>query len=393
MKITTIPSWWGHPKSSEIFVSVSDKSHNGQLQVLSATQDRGIVPRTEMDIDIKFDEKSLPTYKKVVPGNFVIHLRSFQGGLAYSDVEGIISPAYTILEPKVEICNDFYKYLFQSANYIKLLDSAVYGIRDGKQISYETFGVIRIPLPPLPEQRAIAEILTTADKLITVKERLIAAKQKQKRWLMQNLLTGKMRLPGFNGTWEMIPFSEVFVENTMLTDDIEGTPLYSLTLENGITKKTERYDRSHLVQKENAYKIVRPNDYAYNPMNITLGAVSRHKGKDNVAVSSYYDIFATIHYDDIGFFDNFLISPFMIKQYDKVATGSVKEKQRVHFSQFIKFCLPLPTLEERQAIAEVLNTADREIELLTKELEQQKLIKKHLMQQLLTGKTRVKVDD
>jgi type I restriction enzyme S subunit len=386
----TLPKGWKHPKSRDVFASVTDKSHNGRLQVLSATQDRGIVPRTAMDIDIKFDENALPTYKRVVPGNFVIHLRSFQGGLAYSDIEGVISPAYVILEPKVQIEDDYYKYLFQSTDYIKRLNVAVYGIRDGKQISYESFGMINIPLPPLAEQRSIAEILTTADRLISVKERLIAAKRKQKRWLMSQLFTGKLRLPGFSGAWETVRFSSLFKGHSTISNGSEQYPLYSLTLENGVTPKTERYERSHLVLKGEQYKVVFPNDYVYNPMNITLGAVFRHTRSFPVTVSGYYDVFALNDVTEVGFFDNYLTSPTMLKHYDRVATGSVKEKQRVHFSQFIEFNLPLPKAEERQAIAAVLIAADREIELLTRELEQQRQIKKHLMQQLLTGRIRTK---
>jgi type I restriction enzyme S subunit len=125
-------------------------------------------------------------------------------------------------------------------------------------------------------------------------------------------------------------------------------------------------------------------------MNVIIGAVARHKGDIDIAVSGYYDIFSTIHESDNGFFDSFLTSPVMQRQYDKVSTGSLVEKQRVHLSQFMAFNFPLPPLEERGAISEILATADREIELLTQELEQQKLIKKYLMQQLLTGKKRVK---
>ena len=194
MSKTALPKGWKYPKSCEVFASVSDRSHGGQLQVLSATQDRGIVPRTEMDIDIKFDETTLPNYKKVAPGNFVIHLRSFQGGLAYSDVEGIISPAYTILKPKVPICDYYYKCLFQSRDYITHLNSAVYGIRDGKQISYDTFGVIPIPLPPLPEQQAIAKVLTTADREIELLTKELEQQKLVKKYLMQQLLTGKIRV-------------------------------------------------------------------------------------------------------------------------------------------------------------------------------------------------------
>ena len=112
--------------------------------------------------------------------------------------------------------------------------------------------------------------------------------------------------------WEEIIFSELFTSTSEYTDDLEKYPLYSLTIEDGITAKTERYDRSHLVKKENSYKIVRPNDFAYNPMNIRFGAVARHKGEIPVAVSGYYDIFTTVHDSDLSFMEGFLTSDPMI---------------------------------------------------------------------------------
>lgn len=87
--------------------------------------------------------------------------------------------------------------------------------------------------------------------------------------------------------WENVTFSTLFTSTSDYTDDLDKYPLYSLTIEDGITPKTERYERSHLVKKEDFYKIVRPNDYAYNPMNLRFGAVARHKGNIPVAVSGY----------------------------------------------------------------------------------------------------------
>lgn len=284
----------------------------------------------------------------------------------------------------------FYKSYFTSERYIRRLDVAVYGIRDGKQISYANFGNIQIPLPPLHEQQAIAEILVVQDRLIETQVRLINTKKQQKLWFMQKLFAGLIRLPGFNESWERTKFSTLFEKHTDFTDDLETYPLFSLTVENGVTEKSERYERSHLVLKDNAYKIVRPNNFVYNPMNVILGAVARYKGTCDIAVSGYYDIISAVHESDNGFFDSFLTSSVMQRQYDKVSTGSLVEKQRVHLSQFMNFNLHLPLVEERGAISAVLATADREIELLTQELEQQKLFKKHLMQQLLTGKKRVK---
>ena len=189
--------------------------------------------------------------------------------------------------------------------------------------------------------------------------------------------------------WGEIPFSTLFTSTSDYTDNLQKYPLYSLTIEDGITVKTERYERSHLVKKDNSYKVVRPNDYAYNPMNIRFGAVARHKGDIPVAVSGYYDIFTTVHKSDLAFMDSFLTCDPMITYYNKVSTGSLIEKQRVHFSDFLEFSLALPPLEERKKIAEILTTQDKVIELKEKLLAEKQRQKKYLMQQLLTGKKRL----
>lgn len=185
---------WSFPKAKELFQSISDKDHNGDLAVLSSTQDRGIVPRDEVDIDIKYDACSLVNYKKVSKGNFVISLRSFQGGIEYSTYTGLVSPAYTVLSSRKEISDEYYKQFFKSTNYINRLNVAVYGIRDGKQISYEDFGRLRIPYPPIKEQDAIAEVLSTADHEIDLLQQDIEQEKQKKKALMQLLLTGIVRV-------------------------------------------------------------------------------------------------------------------------------------------------------------------------------------------------------
>ena len=189
--------------------------------------------------------------------------------------------------------------------------------------------------------------------------------------------------------WNETSFSTLFTSTSDYTDDLDTYPLYSLTIEDGITPKTERYERSHLVKKEDSYKIVRPNDYAYNPMNLRFGAVARHKGDMPVAVSGYYDIFTTVHESDLPFMDSFLTCGPMITYYNRVSTGSLVEKQRVHFSQFLEFMLPLPSINERTKIAAILTTQDKVIELKEKRLAEKQRQKKYLMQQLLTGKKRL----
>ena len=187
---------WIFQKAKEIFQSISDKNHNGDLIVLSSTQNKGIVPRDEVDIDIKYDISSLKNYKKIKQGNFVISLRSFQGGIEYSMYTGLISPAYTVLSSKKKISDEYYKQFFKSTDYINRLNVAVYGIRDGKQISYEDFGCLEIPYPSLEEQTAIADVLSTADREIDLLRQSIESEKQKKKALMQLLLTGIVRVTG-----------------------------------------------------------------------------------------------------------------------------------------------------------------------------------------------------
>lgn len=185
---------WKELKARDVFYSVTNKGHNANLRVLSATQDKGVIPRDMVNIDIKYDDANLSSYKKVDTGDFVISLRSFQGGIEYSRYTGIVSPAYTVLKPKIKIADGFYKQYFKSSDYISRLNIAVYGIRDGKQIGYEDFGFMEIPYPPFEEQVVISKILSTADQEIGLLQKEIDAQKQMKKALMQLLLTGIIRV-------------------------------------------------------------------------------------------------------------------------------------------------------------------------------------------------------
>lgn len=185
---------WTQLKANKIFKSHTDKSHNGNLEILSATQERGVIPRSMNNIDIKYDENSLGTYKKVEVGDFVISLRSFQGGIEYSEYQGIVSPAYTILKEILPISKDFYKVYFKTETFINRLNTIIYGIRDGKQIGFTDFSTLNLPYPSIEEQEAITEILNTANKELKQYEQKLINLQLQKKGLMQQLLTGKVRV-------------------------------------------------------------------------------------------------------------------------------------------------------------------------------------------------------
>lgn len=179
--------------AGEIFKSVTIKGFDSE-ELLSATQDKGIIPRTMLEGRVTMPSTGTEGFKLVEKGDFVISLRSFQGGLEYSYYRGLVSPAYIVLKPIQKISEEFYKSYFKSYDFIGHLAVAVIGIRDGKQISYEDFCFVRIPFPKLEEQTAIVKILQAADKEIQLLKAKTDKLKEQKKGLMQQLLTGKKRL-------------------------------------------------------------------------------------------------------------------------------------------------------------------------------------------------------
>lgn len=170
---------WQKIKAESIFKTFNEKNRP-DLPVLSATQDRGMVTRESIGYNIFHDKSNEATYKHILPGQFVIHLRSFQGGFAHSEIEGIASPAYTIMEFKdKDIHHDyFWRYIFMSKEFIKRLELITYGIRDGRSISYDEFKEMYFLVPNKDEQLKIASYLRNIDKQIDLQtQRLEKLKQ------------------------------------------------------------------------------------------------------------------------------------------------------------------------------------------------------------------------
>ncbi len=185
---------WPHIKPKKIFDTITEKNFPEE-ELLSVTQDRGVIPRRMLEGRVMSPDGTTASYKLIKQGDFAISLRSFQGGIEYSNYQGIISPAYTVLRPKIELNSDFYRLFFKSYIFIeKYLNLAVIGIRDGKQISIPDFLSIKIPVPPLEEQKEIAETLSACQHEIDLLKQLADKYKTQKRGLMQKMLTGEWRV-------------------------------------------------------------------------------------------------------------------------------------------------------------------------------------------------------
>jgi type I restriction enzyme S subunit len=185
---------WIHIKPNKIFDMITEKGFPDE-ELLSVTQDRGVIPSSMLEGRVMSPDGTTESYKRIKCGDFAISLRSFQGGIEYSNYQGLISPAYTVLRPKMEISIDFYRFFFKSYLFVeKYLSLAVIGIRDGKQISIPDFMSIKIPVPPMQEQQQIAMTLNAAQYEINLLKQLLDKYKSQKRGLMQNMLTGKWRM-------------------------------------------------------------------------------------------------------------------------------------------------------------------------------------------------------
>ncbi len=209
---------WSYMNGDNVFIPVSNKNHNSDLPILAITQEYGAIPRENIDYNVSVTEKSIESYKVVEVGDFIISLRSFQGGIEYSNYEGLCSPAYIILRKKINIINCFFKQYFKTNNFIQNMNRNIEGIRDGKMVSYKQFSEFLLPTPFPEEQQKIADCLSSIDELITAHSQKHAALKAHKKGLMQQLFPAesetipKLRFPEFQdaGEWEERPLKKVF---------------------------------------------------------------------------------------------------------------------------------------------------------------------------------------
>lgn len=178
---------WKYLNGNKLFEPISNKNHNSDLPILAISQEFGAVPREMINYHISVTEKSVDSYKVVEKGDFIISLRSFQGGIEYSEYKGICSPAYIILRPKLEISDYFFKTYFKTNNYIQELCRKLEGIRDGKMISYKYFSEIKLPFPNIKEQEKIASFLNEISQQISLVNEQLEETRTFKRALLSKM--------------------------------------------------------------------------------------------------------------------------------------------------------------------------------------------------------------
>ena len=205
---------WEQRKLGEVFKEYSEKNHT-ELPALTIIQGGGTVLRDKSDRALQYDKSNLSTYKMVKKDDFIVHLRSFEGGLEKANSSGIISPAYHTFHGENTDCRFFYPF-FRSRQFIDvLLKPHVYGIRDGKSIDIEGMKSILLPLPTYDEQRRIGNYIENLDHLITLHQRKCDETKKLKKFMLQKMFpkngekNPEIRFAGFTDDWEQRKLGEM----------------------------------------------------------------------------------------------------------------------------------------------------------------------------------------
>lgn len=298
--------------------------------------------------------------------------------------------ALLILTPKKNVSSRFYSYLFNSDFGLRIINRIKTGNTVAHILSSDIKKVV-VPTPPEKEQKKIADILYTWDKAVKLKQQLIDLKKEQKKGLMQKLLTGEVRLKGFNDDFKKVKLKDNIIEVRNRNRDNIPIPILSVTNSNGFVKQTQHFGKRIASIDVSKYKIVSKGEFAYNPSRVNVGSIDRLNEYPQGLLSPMYVIFKA---------NEKKLSPQYLKQYllsnefnEKIKgllEGSVRQSLSFKSLQRLSLLLPM-SIQEQESVSQILITLDREIELLEKEIETLKEQKKGLMQQLLTGKTRVKV--
>ncbi len=272
-------------------------------------------------------------------------------------------------------------------------------------LSKSNFLKLEVPLPPLPEQCKIAEILSTWDDALALLDRRIELAQQRKKGLAQRLLTGRVRFPEFvrstaiqstrygelPADWRYVPIGSVAREVSLKNRQDRDLPVLSCTKHDGLVDSLEYFGRQIFSNDLTTYKVVERGQFAYATNHIEEGSIGYQAYHDAALISPMYTVFQPVDQVD----DDFLFRVLKTEKYRHIfeinTSGTVDRRGSLRWADFSSIRIPLPTLPEQHRIAEVLRACDEEITLLRRKRELTAEQKKGLMQRLLTGRVRVKV--
>ena len=385
---------WMEQFGGSLFDQISDRNPEPGLPVLAITQEHGAIPRHLIDYHVSVTEKSIESYKVVQVGDFIISLRSFQGGIEFSQYHGICSPAYVVLRRRGEGSDGYFRHYLKTDRFIQILIKNIEGLRDGKMISYKQFSELRLPVPSPAEQQKIADCLNSLDELIAAQARKVDALKTHKKGLMQKLFPRegetqpRLRFPEFRdaGEWVSGPLGAIFdttsggTPNRSEASYWDGDiPWITTSLVNFevITGAEEYISQAGL--KNSSAKLLPKGT-------VLIAMYGQGKTRGQVALLG---VEATTNQACAAVLPKKGINPYfafsnLAGRYDdfrKLSNSGGQENLSQALIREFPFSYPVDDLEQ-QRIADCLASLDTLITAATQELETLKTHKKGLMQQL-----------
>jgi len=298
-------------------------------------------------------------------------------------------PMYKPVKNRVAIDYLVQYFLTQKGNEVMEYASPG-GAGRNKTLGQERFMKSYIVCPSCSEQDKIVEIIKKWSELTSLQEKLIEEKRNEKKWFMQNLLTGKLRLPGFDNQWKKTRIGDFITEVSEKTTTNYEYEILSVT-KNGIFKQSDQFNKQIASEDNIGYKILRKGNLVFSTMNLWMGSLDVLEQFDIGIVSPAYKIFEFNNELMLPCFGKYYMrSSYMIWRYNiNSEQGASVVRKNLDLDSLLDTHVKIPNINEQKAIAQILSKADREIELLEKQLELFKLEKKAIMQLLLTGIVRV----
>ena len=386
---------WEERKSKDIF---KPKIRKGEpdLPVLSVTQTSGVVYRDEVGIDIKYDISTLKNYKVIEPNDFVISLRSFQGGFELSDKLGITSPAYTIFVPKSpeEQNNLFWRIQFKRFQFIQSLKTVTFGIRDGKSISFNEFGELKIKFPSnILEQQKIGAFFKKLDDTIALHQRKLDLLKEQKKGYLQKMFpkngakVPELRFAGFADDWEERKLSSISERVTRKNKNNESTLPLTISAQDGLIDQNDFFNKQVASRDVTGYFLVKNGEFAYNKSysnGYPWGAIKRLDKYDMGVLSTLYIVFRPTEINS-----QFLVSYYDTTRWYREVSKNAAEGARNHGllniapTDFFNTLLVVPKIvDEQEKIGAFFKQLDDTIALHQRKLDLLKEQKKGYLQKM-----------
>ena len=405
--IGEIPEGWEVVKAKYLFAQRNEKG-NSALVLLSPTQKYGVIPQSQLEGVVQVKENTdLRTFKTIHIGDFVISLRSFQGGFEFSNYEGVCSPAYQVFHATKDLSNDFFRYLFKSDGFISKINSLTVGIREGKNIQYWDFSNMLLALPPKEVQIRSAQYLsakcTEIDTMLSKTRSSIEEYKKLKQAVITQAVTKGVRgeremkdsgvdwISEIPANWTVKRGKQLFSE-TNERSETGSEELLTVSHITGVTPRSQKNVNMFMSESLVGYKICHNGDLAANTMWMWQGAigVSKFHGVISPSYNTYRHKTNDYYFE---YLDYLLRIRPLIDAYTIHSTGITLSRLRLYPDSFLSLYFIVPPITEQKEIADYLDAKCAEIagliakkEQLVKELEN---YKKSLIYEVVTGKREV----